>query len=72
MPQIRDGWIEALQVGTVLVASPLVTGVIARVEALVQGRHGPRLLQPYYDIAKLFRKETVLPEGSGVLFRAAP
>ncbi|MGH3050433.1 MAG: NADH-quinone oxidoreductase subunit H, partial [Gaiellaceae bacterium] len=35
-------------------------------------RHGPRLLQPYYDIAKLFRKETVLPDGAGPVFRAAP
>ncbi|MGH2997738.1 MAG: NADH-quinone oxidoreductase subunit H [Gaiellaceae bacterium] len=58
--------------GTILVLSPLVTGVIARAEAIVQMRHGPRLLQPYYDIAKLFRKETVLPEGAGPVFRAAP
>jgi len=46
--------------------------VIARAEAIVQMRRGPRLLQPYYDIAKLFRKETVLPEGAGPVFRAAP
>ncbi len=72
MPQLSDGWIEVLQVGTVLVVSPLVTGLIARAEAIVQGRRGPRVLQPYYDIAKFFRKETVLPEGAGPLFRAAP
>jgi formate hydrogenlyase subunit 4/hydrogenase-4 membrane subunit HyfE len=72
MPQLSDGWIEVLQVGTILLVSPLVTGLIARGEAIVQGRHGPRVLQPYYDIAKLFRKETVLPEGAGPLFRAAP
>ena len=72
MPQLSDGWIELLQVGTVLLVSPLVTGLIARGEAIVQGRRGPRVLQPYYDIAKLFRKETVLPEGAGPLFRAAP
>jgi formate hydrogenlyase subunit 4/hydrogenase-4 membrane subunit HyfE len=72
MPQLSDGWIQVLQVGTVLVVSPLVTGLIARGEAIVQGRRGPRVLQPYYDILKLFRKETVLPEGAGPLFRAAP
>jgi formate hydrogenlyase subunit 4 len=44
MPQLSDGWIEVLQVATVLLASPLVTGVIARAEAVVQGRRGPRLL----------------------------
>jgi formate hydrogenlyase subunit 4/hydrogenase-4 membrane subunit HyfE len=72
MPHLSDGLIQVLQVGTVLVLSPLVTGVIARAEAIVQMRRGPRLLQPYYDIAKLFRKETVLPDGAGPVFRAAP
>jgi formate hydrogenlyase subunit 4/hydrogenase-4 membrane subunit HyfE len=72
MPKLSDGLIQVLQVGTVLAFSPLVTGVIARAEAVVQMRRGPRLLQPYYDIAKLFRKETVLPKGAGPVFRAAP
>ena len=72
MPQLADGWIQLLQVASTLLLSPLLTGAIARAEATVQGRRGPRLLQPYYDIAKLFRKETVLPEGAGPFFRAAP
>lgn len=72
MPHLDDGLIQVLQVGTVLVLSPLVTGVIARAEAIVQMRRGPRLLQPYYDIAKFFRKETVLPDGASVVFRVAP
>jgi formate hydrogenlyase subunit 4/hydrogenase-4 membrane subunit HyfE len=72
MPLLNDWLIQVFQVGTVLLFGPLVTGVIARLEAIVQQRHGPRLLQPYFDIAKLFRKETVLPEGAGPVFRAAP
>ena len=72
MPHLSDGLIQVLQVGTVVLLSPLVTGVIARAEAIVQMRHGPRVLQPYHDIAKLFRKETVLPEGAGPVFRIAP
>jgi formate hydrogenlyase subunit 4/hydrogenase-4 membrane subunit HyfE len=72
MPQLSDGLIQLLQVGTILLLSPLVTGVIARAEAIVQMRHGPRLFQPYYDIAKLFRKETVLPGEAGPIFRVAP
>jgi formate hydrogenlyase subunit 4/hydrogenase-4 membrane subunit HyfE len=72
MPQLNDGLIQLLQVGTILLLSPLVTGVIARAEAIVQMRHGPRLFQPYYDIAKLFRKETVLPGEAGPIFRVAP
>jgi formate hydrogenlyase subunit 4/hydrogenase-4 membrane subunit HyfE len=72
MPRLNEWLIQVLQVGTVLVFGPLVTGVVARLEAVVQQRHGPRLLQPYYDIAKLFRKETVLPESAGPVFRIAP
>ncbi len=72
MPSLSDWIVQALQLGTIVVFAPLVTGVIARIEAIVQMRHGPRLLQPYYDIAKLFRKETVLPDGAGHVFRAAP
>jgi formate hydrogenlyase subunit 4/hydrogenase-4 membrane subunit HyfE len=72
VPTLRDWQIQFFQVGTVLSLSPLVTGVIARAEAIVQMRRGPRLLQPYYDIAKLFRKETVLPGEAGPVFRAAP
>ncbi len=72
MPTLEDWHIQVFQVGTVLLFGPLVTGVIARLEAVVQQRRGPRILQPYYDIAKLFRKETVLPGEAGVVFRAAP
>jgi formate hydrogenlyase subunit 4 len=64
--------VQALQVLTVLLAAPGVNGVIARVEARLQGRRGPRVLQPYFDIAKLFRKEALAPTGVGWVFLAAP
>ena len=64
--------IQLLQVLTVAVAAPGLTGVIARVEARLQGRSGPRVLQPYYDLAKLFRKEALAPEGATWFFLAAP
>jgi formate hydrogenlyase subunit 4 len=63
---------QALQVLTVLVFAPFVSGFIAHIEARLQGRRGPRILQPYYDLAKLFRKETVIPEGTGPVFVLAP
>jgi NADH dehydrogenase len=64
--------IQALQVLTVAGAAPGVSGVIARAEARLQGRRGPRVLQPYYDLAKLFRKESLAPEGASWVFLAAP
>jgi formate hydrogenlyase subunit 4 len=56
--------VQALQVVVVLVFAPFVSGAIAHIEGRLQGRRGPRVLQPYYDLAKLFRKETLVPEGA--------
>jgi formate hydrogenlyase subunit 4 len=64
--------IQALQVLTVAFGAPAVSGVIARVEARLQGRRGPRVMQPYYDLAKLFRKEALAPEGASWVFLAVP
>ena len=72
MPTLPDWALQVLQVLVILVMAPLVTGIIARAEAIIQQRRGPRILQPYYDILKLLQKETVLPELAGPVFRAAP
>jgi formate hydrogenlyase subunit 4 len=64
--------IQLFQVLTVGLGAPAVTGFIAWIEARLQGRRGPRLLQPYYDLAKLFRKEALAPERASAFFLAAP
>jgi formate hydrogenlyase subunit 4 len=64
--------IQVLQVGTVVLGGPLVSGVIAKVEARLQGRRGPRVLQPYYDLFKSFGKESLAPVGAGPFFLTAP
>jgi formate hydrogenlyase subunit 4 len=64
--------IQALQDLTILFGAPLVSGFAAHVEARLQGRRGPRILQPYYDLAKLFCKETLVPQDSSWVFLAAP
>ena len=70
--QLPPQAVQALQVITILFGAPLVSGVIAHVEARLQGRRGPRILQPYYDLGKLFRKETVVPDGSSWVFLVGP
>ena len=72
MPILPDWAVQVLQVVTILALAPLVSGIIARAEAIIQQRRGPRVLQPYYDILKLLRKQTVLPAPAGPVFRAAP
>ncbi len=64
--------IQVFQVLTIAVAAPGITGVIATVEARLQGRRGPRVLQPYLDLWKLFGKQTLVPAGTGPFFLAAP
>lgn len=41
----------------VLVAAPLLDGVLRKVRARIHSRQGPPLLQSYYDLAKLMVKE---------------
>ena len=64
--------VQALQVLTILCGAPLVSGVISHVEGRLQGRRGPRVLQPYYDLAKLFCKETLVTEESSWVFLVGP
>ena len=66
------GVVQGLQVVTIAAGSPGVSGVIAKVEARLQGRRGPRVLQPYYDLSKLFAKEALRPAEAGSFFLVAP
>ncbi|MDA8265956.1 MAG: NADH-quinone oxidoreductase subunit H [Actinomycetota bacterium] len=70
--ELAPAQIQVLQVLTILVFAPLLSGWIAHLEARLQGRRGPRILQPYYDLAKLFRKETLVPEDAGWVFVVGP
>jgi len=51
---------------------PLLLGVIQKTKAWLGGRKGAPLLQPYYDLARLFRKDMVLSRTTSWVFRAAP
>jgi formate hydrogenlyase subunit 4 len=64
--------INVIQVGTVLFLSPLISGMINRLKAMVESKHGPSIFQPYYDLAKLLRKEVVVPDRSSAFFVIAP
>jgi formate hydrogenlyase subunit 4 len=61
-----------LQILLVVLASPLLLGVITRTKAIVAGRSGPPPLQAYYDLAKLLQKDTVLSSTTTWVFLAGP
>ncbi|MCL5258736.1 MAG: NADH-quinone oxidoreductase subunit H [Firmicutes bacterium] len=65
-------FVQVAQVASLLFLSPLLAGSIARIEAIVQGRRGPSVFQPYRDILKFFRKQSLLPGPSSWIFRTAP
>jgi len=54
------------------VLPPLLLGVIQRTKARVAGRRGAPLLQPCYDLVKLFRKDRVLSRTTTWVFLAGP
>jgi formate hydrogenlyase subunit 4 len=61
-----------LPVVLALALAPLLQGVIHRVKALVAGRTGAPLLQPYRDLARLLRKGAVYSRTTTWIFRLAP
>lgn len=64
--------ISLLQVMLVLLGAPLLTGLVRRIRARIEGRQGPPIMQPLRDLRKLFRKEAVLPEHASWIYRLAP
>ena len=52
--------------------APLLLGVINRTKAVVAGRVGQPLLQPYHDLVKLLRKGTVYSRTTTWVFRLGP
>lgn len=56
----------------VLLVSPLFIGLIKKVKAYMQGRRGPRLLQIYFNLFKLFKKETVVSLNSSFITVISP
>jgi formate hydrogenlyase subunit 4 len=55
-----------------VVAPPFLLGVINRTKAVFAGRRGPPLLQVYYDLDRLARKQPVYSRTTTWIFRAAP
>ena len=68
----RDLALGLLQVSVVAGGAPLLVGALRTLKARLVGRRGPRLLQPYADLAKLLRKEAVVSTTTSWIFRVTP
>lgn len=56
----------------IILISPLVSGIIAKIKNNLRMRRGPGIFQPYHNLIKLFYKEEVVSEVSSWIFRVAP
>ena len=69
------GWTlsaAVLQAAGFLAAAPLLKAAIKKMKATLQNRQGPPLLQGYYDLAKLLRKDPLRSETATWVYVAGP
>ncbi|MBI2804682.1 MAG: NADH-quinone oxidoreductase subunit H [Planctomycetes bacterium] len=64
--------LNTLHMVVALTLPPLLLGVIGKTKALFAGRVGPPLLQPYWDLIKLFQKGSVFSTTTTWVFKAGP
>ena len=69
---LRAAVFAVLQAVGMLAVAPLLRGGIKKMKARLQNRQGPPLLQGYYDLAKLLRKEPVRSETATWVYVAGP
>src|SRR5258708_33718611 len=55
-----------------LASAPLLAGLVNKLKARLSGRLGPTVFQPYYELLRLARKETVYSPTAGFITRLAP
>ena len=61
-----------LQAGVMLAVAPLLKTAIKKMKARLQNRKGPPILQGYYDLLKLLRKEPLRSETASWIYVAGP
>ncbi|MBQ8180059.1 MAG: NADH-quinone oxidoreductase subunit H [Candidatus Methanomethylophilaceae archaeon] len=64
--------IGILQAVALVLVAPLVSGIVSKTKARMQGRGGASVLQPYRDIRKLLGKDSTVSGSTSWLFRAVP
>ena len=67
-----DVILAVIQVLVVTAGAPLLVGALRTLKAKLVGRRGPRVLQPYANLAKLLRKEAVVSTTTSWIFRVTP
>ena len=61
-----------LQLAYVILLAPLIAGILAKTEERLESKQGPSIFQPYFDLFKLLKKESLVPQAASPLFRIGP
>ncbi|PIQ08211.1 MAG: hydrogenase, partial [Ignavibacteriales bacterium CG18_big_fil_WC_8_21_14_2_50_31_20] len=56
----------------ILGLSPLFAGLVNKQKAILTGRIGAPILQPYFELQKIFKKETINATSSSFISRISP
>ncbi len=72
MYSIAEILIGVIQGLAIILLSPLITGIMQKTKARTQKRIGATILQPYYDIIKLIKKDEVVSDQSSWIFKVCP
>ena len=77
MITIIDSGIEFLlyfviNISFILLISPFYMTLVKKVKAFAQRRRGPPLLQGYYNLGKLMKKEVIYSKNSSIIMRITP
>ena len=64
--------LDAVHVTVFLLVPPLLLGVTNKTKAAFAGRTGPPYLQLYYDLIKLWQKDSVFSTTTSWVFKAGP
>jgi len=56
----------------ILILAPLFAGLVNKQKAILTGRVGAPIIQPYYELIKLIKKETINASSSSFISRVSP
>ncbi|MFN8032699.1 MAG: NADH-quinone oxidoreductase subunit H [Mycobacterium sp.] len=62
----------AVQIALVVFGAPVVIGLMRQIRAWSEGRSGGGVMQPWRDLRKQLGKQSIRPDGTTVIFLAAP
>ena len=64
--------LNIVQALLLLAFAPLIAGIINKVKAFLQKRQGASVLQEYFDLAKWWKKPTIITPYTSIIFVVAP